>query len=182
MRYVLTLALLFAFIASIVGAKSDRVRKGTDDAGIKALEGAAIMYGRLLPKGNYEFSNVGGDTLRLNGLPYWPLRGRVSPSKLLPPELVKQIKEHAKGRHEFNDATWKTVFRMHENGSSYEECLDAFRVLSETEGIIPALESAHAVAHVMKLAPSMSRESIIIINLSGRGDKDVNTAIEHIKF
>ena len=66
--------------------------------------------------------------------------------------------------------------------ASDEECLQAFRVLSETEGIIPALESAHAVAHVMKLAPSMPRESVIIINLSGRGDKDVNTAIEHITF
>jgi tryptophan synthase beta chain len=64
--------------------------------------------------------------------------------------------------------------------ASDEECLNAFRVLSETEGIIPALESAHAVAHVMKIAPSMPRDSLIIINLSGRGDKDVNTAIERI--
>ena len=64
--------------------------------------------------------------------------------------------------------------------ASDEECLNAFRVLSETEGIIPALESAHAIAHVMKIAPSMSRDSLIIINLSGRGDKDVNTAIERI--
>ena len=63
-----------------------------------------------------------------------------------------------------------------------EECLGAFRLLSETEGIIPALESAHAVAHALKVAPGMSSEQVIIINLSGRGDKDVNTAIENIKF
>ncbi len=63
-----------------------------------------------------------------------------------------------------------------------EECLEAFRVLSETEGIIPALESAHAVAHVMKIAPEMKANEIIVINLSGRGDKDVNTAIENIQF
>jgi len=63
-----------------------------------------------------------------------------------------------------------------------DECLEAFRVLSETEGIIPALESAHAVAHVMKIAPQMGKDRIIIINLSGRGDKDVNTAIEHIQL
>ena len=63
-----------------------------------------------------------------------------------------------------------------------EECLGAFRLLSETEGIIPALESAHAVAHALKEAPGMSSEQVIIINLSGRGDKDVNTAIENIKF
>ena len=126
MRYVLSLALVFAFIASNVGAKSDRVRKGTDDAGIKALEGAAIMYGRLLPKGDHVFSNVGGDTLRLNGLPYWPLRGRISAAELLPPEMVREILERSKGRHEFRDATWKAVLRMHENGASYEECLDTF--------------------------------------------------------
>lgn len=53
------------------------------------------------------------------------------------------------------------------------EALKAFEVLSKTEGIIPALESAHAVAEVIKAAPSMSKSSIIIVNLSGRGDKDV---------
>jgi len=55
------------------------------------------------------------------------------------------------------------------------EALDAFSLLSRTEGIIPALESAHAVAHVAKIAPDMPKENIIIINLSGRGDKDVQT-------
>ena len=63
-----------------------------------------------------------------------------------------------------------------------EECLEAFRILSEKEGIIPALESAHAVAHVIKIAPEMEKDSVIVINLSGRGDKDVNTAIECMKF
>ncbi|ARU59664.1 tryptophan synthase subunit beta [Tumebacillus avium] len=56
---------------------------------------------------------------------------------------------------------------------SNEEVLQAFQVLSRTEGIIPALESSHAVAHAMKIAPQMSRDQIIIINISGRGDKDV---------
>ncbi|WP_042169499.1 tryptophan synthase subunit beta [Paenibacillus gorillae] len=54
-----------------------------------------------------------------------------------------------------------------------QEVLDAFQELSRTEGIIPALESAHAVAHAKKLAPTMTRDQIIIVNLSGRGDKDV---------
>jgi tryptophan synthase beta chain len=48
-------------------------------------------------------------------------------------------------------------------------------MLSETEGIIPALESAHAVAHAIKMAPSMARDSIMVVNLSGRGDKDMQT-------
>ncbi|CAM3295413.1 tryptophan synthase subunit beta [Paenibacillus lupini] len=56
---------------------------------------------------------------------------------------------------------------------SNEEVLAAFQELSRTEGIIPALESAHAVAHAKKLAPTMTKDQIIIVNLSGRGDKDV---------
>jgi len=48
-------------------------------------------------------------------------------------------------------------------------------VLSETEGIIPALESAHAVAQAIKTAPALAKEQIIIVNLSGRGDKDMHT-------
>jgi tryptophan synthase beta chain len=54
-----------------------------------------------------------------------------------------------------------------------EEALSAFELLSNFEGIIPALESAHAVAETAKLAPALSRDRIIIVNLSGRGDKDV---------
>ncbi|MDR2558277.1 MAG: pyridoxal-phosphate dependent enzyme, partial [Oscillospiraceae bacterium] len=53
------------------------------------------------------------------------------------------------------------------------EAVSAFEYLSRTEGIIPAIESAHAVAYVRKLAPEMNKEQIIVLNLSGRGDKDV---------
>ena len=62
-----------------------------------------------------------------------------------------------------------------------DETMEAFSLLSETEGIIPALESAHAVAHVKKLAPSMDSNGIIIVNLSGRGDKDVQVAAKYIE-
>jgi tryptophan synthase beta chain len=58
------------------------------------------------------------------------------------------------------------------------EALDAFVKLSRLEGIIPALESAHAIAHVLKVAPQMSADQILIANLSGRGDKDVAQAAE----
>ena len=54
-----------------------------------------------------------------------------------------------------------------------EEAVEAFEYLSRTEGIIPAIESAHAVAHAMKLAPTMDKDQVIIITVSGRGDKDV---------
>ena len=59
-----------------------------------------------------------------------------------------------------------------------DEALKAFQILSQTEGIIPALESSHAIAHLLKLAPEMSPAQTIICNLSGRGDKDVNQVQE----
>ncbi len=67
---------------------------------------------------------------------------------------------HDQGRIRFTNAT-------------DDEALAAFDLLSQVEGILPALESAHAVAHVLKLAPRMKRNQIIVVNLSGRGDKDV---------
>ena len=58
------------------------------------------------------------------------------------------------------------------------EALEAFQLLSKLEGIIPALESAHAVAQAIKTARDMTREQILVINLSGRGDKDINSVRE----
>ncbi len=60
------------------------------------------------------------------------------------------------------------------------EALAAFKLLCEMEGIIPALESAHAVAEVIKLAPQMGRDAVILVNLSGRGDKDLDTVMREI--
>jgi tryptophan synthase beta chain len=59
-----------------------------------------------------------------------------------------------------------------------EEALSAFSLLCRTEGIIPALESSHAVAEVVKRAPKMRKDQVILVNLSGRGDKDLNTVIK----
>ena len=56
-----------------------------------------------------------------------------------------------------------------------DEAMDAFHTLCRTEGIIPALESSHAIAHAMKLAATMSPDQVVLVNLSGRGDKDINT-------
>ncbi len=56
-----------------------------------------------------------------------------------------------------------------------DEAMDAFKLCTKAEGIIPALESAHAIAHAMKIAPEMRKDEAIIVNLSGRGDKDVHT-------
>jgi tryptophan synthase beta chain len=59
------------------------------------------------------------------------------------------------------------------------EALDAFRLCTKLEGIIPALESAHAVAHVVKLAPTLPKDHLMVVNLSGRGDKDIFSVAEH---
>ncbi|WNR42437.1 tryptophan synthase subunit beta [Paenibacillus roseipurpureus] len=61
-----------------------------------------------------------------------------------------------------------------------QEALDALQLLSRTEGIIPALESAHAIAQTLKLAPTMSKDQIIVVSLSGRGDKDVESIISYL--
>src|SRR5947209_3484898 len=64
---------------------------------------------------------------------------------------------------------------------SDDEALDAFQTLSKLEGIIPALESAHAVAHALKVAREMTSDQVLIVNLSGRGDKDVDTVRESLQ-
>ncbi|MGH9929052.1 MAG: tryptophan synthase subunit beta [Pyrinomonadaceae bacterium] len=71
--------------------------------------------------------------------------------------------------------------RVEYTSVSDTEALDAFHVLSKLEGIIPALESAHAVAHAIKVAAEMTGDKTVVVNLSGRGDKDVNTVQESLK-
>lgn len=61
-----------------------------------------------------------------------------------------------------------------------QEALDALQLLSRKEGILPALESAHAIAHAIKLVPTLSKDEIVIVNLSGRGDKDVDAIMGYL--
>jgi tryptophan synthase beta chain len=61
-----------------------------------------------------------------------------------------------------------------------EEAMEGFKLLAKLEGIIPALESSHAIAHVMKMAPTMKKDEIILVCLSGRGDKDVNQVADRL--
>ena len=58
-----------------------------------------------------------------------------------------------------------------------DEALAAFQLLARTEGILPALESAHAIAEAVKLAPKMGKDAVLLVNLSGRGDKDLDTVL-----
>jgi tryptophan synthase beta chain len=61
-----------------------------------------------------------------------------------------------------------------------DEALEAFRLTTRVEGIIPALESAHAIAEAVKLAPTLGKDKVMIVNLSGRGDKDIHTVASMI--
>jgi len=72
----------------------------------------------------------------------------------------------------------KDIGRAEYVGITDQEALDAFHYLCRTEGIIPALESSHAVAHAMKLAKTMTPQQSILVNLSGRGDKDIGTVAD----
>jgi tryptophan synthase beta chain len=69
----------------------------------------------------------------------------------------------------------KDIGRVSYVAATDTEALEAFRRLSRMEGIIPALETSHAIAHAGKLAAGMSKDKIIVVNLSGRGDKDIHT-------
>jgi tryptophan synthase beta chain len=64
---------------------------------------------------------------------------------------------------------------------SGQEALEAFLLLSKTEGIIPALESSHAVAYAIKLAKELPKDDVLVVNLSGRGDKDVEQVFNMLK-
>ena len=65
--------------------------------------------------------------------------------------------------------------RAHYVSITDDEAMQGFHALTRLEGIIPALESAHAIAYAMKLAPTLPKNKTILVNLSGRGDKDINT-------
>ncbi len=74
----------------------------------------------------------------------------------------------------------QSIGRVEYASANDAEALAAFQTLSQTEGIIPALETSHGIAHAVKIAPQMSPSEIMIVNLSGRGDKDVNTVQEEL--
>ena len=73
----------------------------------------------------------------------------------------------------------KDIGRVNYVTASDQEAIDAFFELSRTEGIIPALESAHAVAYAIKLAKELDAKNTILVNLSGRGDKDIDYVVEN---
>ena len=78
-------------------------------------------------------------------------------------------------------AFFKDSGRVEYVAATDEEAVQALLLLSKTEGIIPAIESSHAIAEAVKRAPKLSRDEIIIINVSGRGDKDVAAIADYLE-
>ena len=79
--------------------------------------------------------------------------------------------------------TWTSnLSRSFYESATDAEFLQAFMALSRLEGIIPALESAHAIAYAMKIAKDMSADETILVNLSGRGDKDIDFILDKVKL
>jgi len=74
----------------------------------------------------------------------------------------------------------KTSGRAQYFSATDEEALAAFQLLCKIEGILPALESSHALAYALKLAPALKKDQVIIVNLSGRGDKDLQNVMNAI--
>ena len=84
---------------------------------------------------------------------------------LFPPALTTPASDRS--THTFMTSAEQNTYAITD-----DQAVDAFEYLSRLEGIIPAIESAHAVAYARELAPSMRKDQIIVINISGRGDKD----------
>jgi tryptophan synthase beta chain len=76
----------------------------------------------------------------------------------------------------------KDVGRAEYHAVTDAEALEAFQRLSQLEGIIPALETSHAIAYLEKLCPTLADGTTVVLNCSGRGDKDVNTAIKALNM
>jgi tryptophan synthase beta chain len=75
---------------------------------------------------------------------------------------------------------YRDLGRIEYTSATDDEALHGFHQLCRLEGIIPALESSHAVAHAMKFAPTLGKDKVVVVNLSGRGDKDIFAVAEHL--
>ena len=77
---------------------------------------------------------------------------------------------------------WHDAKRVEYTSVTDAEALIAFRTLTQREGIIPALESSHAIAHALRLAAKLPKDKAVVVNLSGRGDKDLDEAVRLMKL
>ena len=146
-----------------------------DDAGVRLL--GVEAGGESITPGRHAARFAGGSAGVLQGTHTFILQdeaGNIEPTHSVSAGLDYAAvgPEHA-WLHERGRAEYHHV--------SDDEALDAFQVLARTEGIIPALESSHAIAYVMKTARGLGRDAVILVNVSGRGDKDVQSVQERVE-
>ena len=129
-----------------------------------------------------EAAGKGLDTRKTRGLAAGGAHGRAARGQVLcfagqlrPDKRDPQhLRRAGLSRRRAGTAYLKDSGRASYVGVTDDEALEAFQLLCRSEGIIPALESSHAVAHAVRLAASLDKEQIIVVNLSGRGDKDLD--------
>ena len=148
-----------------------------EDPAVKMVGVEAGGRGKNLGQHAARFESAGGRPGVLHGTMSYVLQdvhGQIAQTHSISPGLDYPAigPEHAY-LHDTGRVTYLSV--------SDAEALKAFHTLSELEGIVPALESAHAIAHALKIAAAMRPDDIIVVNLSGRGDKDVGTVAEALK-
>ncbi len=146
-----------------------------EDAAVRMIGVEAAGFG--LETGQHAASITAGEKGVLHGSLSYLLQsedGQVTPAHSISAGLdypgvgPEHAFYHASGRAEYVSVT-------------DEEALEGFKLLSQTEGIIPALESAHAIAYLTKLIPHTGTDDVVVLNLSGRGDKDVNQVADILK-
>ena len=137
-------------------------------------------------------SLLGVDPDSLRGMVSWGLGGQRLPDMQEGDRDVRVQSEDGQISHTHSvsagldypgvgpEHSWlKDIGRVQYVSASDAQAIDAFHTLTRIEGIIPALESSHAIAHAMQLAGQLRKEDIIVVNLSGRGDKDMNSVAEY---
>ena len=142
----------------LLGSATRFNRAATGDASSRKLKGYCLCDTNTLRDGESHFTRSSGVTVI--GLEFtWPLEP---------------------GKEQPRRETWG--MRVEYSSATDEQALSAFTRLARLEGIIPALESSHAVAALIERAPKMSKEDLVIVNLSGRGDKDVSQVASLLKL
>jgi tryptophan synthase beta chain len=144
-----------------------------DDVALVGVEGG----GRETRPGQHAARFAGGKLGVLHGCQTYVLQDE--DGQILPTHSISAGLDYAAIGPEH--ALLRELERAQYTFARDEEALEAFQLLCRLEGIIPALESSHAIAEAIKQAPKMSPESVIIVNVSGRGDKDLDTVINFLK-
>ncbi len=165
-------------LVACVGGGSNSIGLFHEFVGEPSVRLAGVEAGGLgLEPGKHAARFSGGSPGVLHGTRSWVLQdeaGQIAPTHSVSAGLDYPSigPEHA-WLHDLGRAEYHSV--------DDEEALEAFRFLSKSEGIIPALESAHAVAWLLREGPKMDGEPLVVLNLSGRGDKDLQHAAEEIR-